>query len=483
MLRRFLILTTLLLSISLLSFGTDLGSSFGAFLQSITPRKGSAPLSYTLENGLVGHWTFDGKDTAWNSNTTQDKSGQGNTGTMTSMSTTTSPAPGKLGQGFNFDGVDDNITIANTISGIQSVGFWMLGTTTPSAKIIDLDGGTNSIESVNGTITVTGFGTETVYVDGVVSYTITGGWHYVTVTTASALSGNAIKIGTIGTGFFTGTLDDVRIYNRALSADEVKQLYLQGSSLKQSITPRKGSAPLSYTLENGLVGHWTFDGKDTAWNSNTTQDKSGQGNTGTITNMSTTTSPVPGKLGQGMQFDGVNDMINGASASSLDNIGNGTNGDGLTVSAWIFPSTLPPATRMIVANKASNSAGDDGWSFGKSISDTKKLFFGVDYSGASDLLVVTTDNAISENTWQHVLVVWDGSPTASNVHIYVNNQEKSYVTQVSGVSSRVDDSTIDLVVGSRITGVDIFNGSLDDVRIYNRALSADEIKQLYLMGR
>ena len=78
---------------------------------------------------------------------------------------------------------------------------------------------------------------------------------------------------------FDGSLDDVRIYNRTLSASEVKQLYLQGSSLKQNITPRKGTNTGTYSLDSGLVGHWTFDGKDTAWNSNTTQDKSGQGNT------------------------------------------------------------------------------------------------------------------------------------------------------------------------------------------------------------
>src|SRR3989344_7600965 len=63
------------------------------------------------------------------------------------------------------------------------------------------------------------------------------------------------------------------------------------------------SMPPNYlTTGSGLVGYWTFDGKDTNWGTNTTNDMSGQGNTGTLTNMSTTTSPVVGKIGQGLFF-------------------------------------------------------------------------------------------------------------------------------------------------------------------------------------
>lgn len=49
-------------------------------------------------SGLVGYWTFDGKDTNWNTNKTNDLSGNGNIGTMVSMSTTTSPVVGKIGR-------------------------------------------------------------------------------------------------------------------------------------------------------------------------------------------------------------------------------------------------------------------------------------------------------------------------------------------------------------------------------------------------
>src|SRR3989338_6109318 len=90
------------------------------------------------------------------------------------------------------------------------------------------------------------------------------------------------------------------------------------------------SMPPNYlTTGSGLVGYWTFDGKDTNWGTNKTNDLSGQGNTGTLTNMSTTTSPVVGKLGQGLKFDGSDDYVNVADAVSWDF---GTNS--FTLSFW-----------------------------------------------------------------------------------------------------------------------------------------------------
>ena len=61
----------------------------------------------TLEQGLIGHWTFDGKDTPWSSATKVtaiDRSGNGNNATSTTMTRAGSPTIGKLGQALNFNG-------------------------------------------------------------------------------------------------------------------------------------------------------------------------------------------------------------------------------------------------------------------------------------------------------------------------------------------------------------------------------------------
>src|SRR3989344_771986 len=85
--------------------------------------------------------------------------------------------------------------------------------------------------------------------------------------------------------------------------------------------------PSSLGLATNLVGHWTMDGKDINWSANTMTDKSGNGNTGTITNMSTTTSPTIGKLGQGLRFDGVNDKVTLNSISGSQTF---------TISSWVY---------------------------------------------------------------------------------------------------------------------------------------------------
>src|SRR3989338_2465947 len=63
-------------------------------------------------------------------------------------------------------------------------------------------------------------------------------------------------------------------------------------------------APKYIGLTNGLVGYWSFDGKDMA--GNTAYDRSGQGNNGTLTNGPTR---AIGKIGQGLSFDGSNDYV------------------------------------------------------------------------------------------------------------------------------------------------------------------------------
>jgi hypothetical protein len=82
-------------------------------------------------------------------------------------------------------------------------------------------------------------------------------------------SGNLVGV----TPFLNGTIDDVYIYNRALSAAEVKQLYKdQAVNIAHSNTT---------ALSSGLIGHWPLNGPATHWNLGTTADTSGQGNTGT----------------------------------------------------------------------------------------------------------------------------------------------------------------------------------------------------------
>ncbi len=132
--------------------------------------------------------------------------------------------------------------------------------------------------------------------------------------------------------FFNGKIDDVRIYNRALSPTEVKQLYNLGTA--------NAAHSNTVALSNGLVGYWTFDGPAMDWRKNQVADASGNGNTGSLVSLGTTTAPTPGKIGQALKFDG---------STSYVDIGN--------VSALSFDRTTPFTISMWL--KTSSNAGHD----------------------------------------------------------------------------------------------------------------------------
>ncbi|MEN9552032.1 MAG: hypothetical protein RI935_409 [Candidatus Parcubacteria bacterium] len=112
-------------------------------------------------------------------------------------------------------------------------------------------------------------------------------------------------------------IDEVRIYDRKLTAAEILTMYNAAKSTDLSFGAMSTS---SLPVSNGLVGHWTLDGETISTTGATTiaQDSVG-GNHGTFTNMSTTTSRVLGKLGQAITFDGTNDYLSGSTSALLAN--------------------------------------------------------------------------------------------------------------------------------------------------------------------
>src|SRR3989338_2851638 len=184
-------------------------------------------------------------------------------------------------------------------------------------------------------------------------------------------------------------------------------------------------------LQRGLVGHWTFDGKDMGPN---VRDVSGQGNNGTVVNLATTS--VIGRIGQALLFPGGTNYINARSATVLDNISS------FSVSAWVYATTTGT-----IADK--RGAGK-GWFFRVWTSNTLRFF--VEHTG-TDLDVISSSNKLTFNKWNHALVTYDGSTLASNVHIYINGVETTYGTQTNGTLIRESDAGENMLLGGRPTPV------------------------------
>lgn len=94
-----------------------------------------------------------------------------------------------------------------------------------------------------------------------------------------------------------------------------------------------------------------------------------------------------------------------------------------------------------------------------------------------DALKVVSQNPIPPDVWTHVLVTYDGSGKASGVKVYVNGQ--SNPTRVS--SDKLKNTirtTVPLTIGQRHTGSRVEGAAIQDLRIYGRMLTADEVQQL-----
>ena len=235
--------------------------------------------------------------------------------------------------------------------------------------------------------------------------------------------------------------------------------------LSVPISPSSQMAAISGS-GSGLVAHYTFD-------DGTASDSSGNGNNGTVNGA----TAVVGKVGSGaMSFDGVDDIIEVTQSSSINDP------LALTVSVWAKQSTLK--TNGYYISKADNSSGGHGWSFGSGNVANSSLSFVVHGFTTTDLSSISASGVITTNSWNHYVVTWDGSNTAANVRMYKNGVEVSYATQTNGGSATPQSDSARNIKFAREsgTGSTFFNVNMDDVRVYNRALTQAEIIELYALG-
>ncbi len=188
-----------------------------------------SPTNY-LTSDLVGYWTMDGSKVNWATGAVTDSSGRGNTGYIKNMATSTAVAAGKIGQALSFDGTDDYVDIGTGPTVVNTVAFWVYPTATTN-YFTNITGTAKYIWANTGTVTATGFtAAPTIYVNGQVSSTIVANqWQFITLVTTTAENASNLDIGrTQDANYMSGKIDEVRVYNRALSVNEISQLYNAG---------------------------------------------------------------------------------------------------------------------------------------------------------------------------------------------------------------------------------------------------------------
>jgi len=166
---------------------------------------------------------------------------------------------------------------------------------------------------------------------------------------------------------------------------------------------------------------------------------------------------VDGNFRKALKFDGVNDFANVSHSVSLQPSSSGT----ISVSVWINSSFSGQNSTIVIKNY-----DDTQLSYDLELYEGKCCF-----SVNATQSAACWDTLLAANEWAHLVGVYNGTHNL----IYVNGALKNSSSYVNGIKS----SSSPLLIGRKNIWGNYFNGTIDEVRIYKKALTADEIKENY----
>ncbi len=416
-----------------------------------------------------------------------DKSGSGNDGTVYGTTLANDGSDNVVG---SFDGVDDYIVSANTIStpvnsnitlmawvyktdvsqvnyiapiisygAVSAVNcfgfrneklwFWKEGAAAGSTTI-DLLTWYHIAYTYDGT-------THKVYLNGVLNGSATG-----TITPQTdnfEISGNFGNYA-YSTRYFKGNIDNASIYSRALSPTEITALY-----------NAKRTASKDVISTNGLVAFYDFQPPDKAlatieptwyfsdllawypFSTNNANDYSDNSNDGTVN------GATYDGLNNGYLFDGVDDYIDCGDVTDLNGLTN------LTFSLWF-------KTSASAYNAYITKYTDNNHCLLLYITSNDDLRFVINNGAWVDFMIADFGLDYDDNNWYMMTATYDGKYK----RIYVDG----VLIATSGANEiTFPNNSADLVIGKGHSTSYDFDGNIDDPRIYNRALAASEILTIF----
>ena len=500
--------------------------------ESTLKMEGSGSLKSTVgapqvDGNTVGLWHFDETGVGTGS-TAYDSTTNNNHGTATGTTLT----EGFYGKARSFNGSSDNISIPGQSipTGNQiTISFWTYGGSTLPAnnsiigghdasgnRVINIhlawsDGtiywdagnsGTSSYDRISKAVSASDYkgrwaywtftkdastGSLKIYLDGNL-------WHSGTGFTRTLSSVTTAKIGSDSgsTVYYPGKVDEFKIDNIELTAEQIAEAYRAGRdhriertlsstnlSDKNKIpfyvaSDRPGTYLETYTGETSnsvygsdtnTVGLWHLDEK--SGSGAYIKDSSGNANNGTPTG----TTFTQGKIGSARNFNGTADQyINLSNNASLSLTT-------FTVSAWFQWKSEHPSDifRTIISKNATGSGYDTNYQiFVKDSMHTVQARIG---HGTSETNFVCND-AINANQWYKVDLVYNS--TTGTGSIYLNGQ---LCNSYSGLSTAYTNASANVTLGYwQGATYGEWDGIIDEVQISNTARTADEIRQAYQYG-
>ncbi len=442
------------------------------------------PTLSTLVNGMVSYYKFDAT-----SGDAIDEMGINN-GTVSGA---TRNQTGKINKAFDFDGYNDYVALGSNSSlgsGLEDAftfSAWIKTSDFDIEKILSNEGyyssyylggdneklklsvrvGYSSYVSITGTTdlddnswhhVVAKFDGDDLYlyVDGVMENSQDIGWYgpffeneYVHIGARKRYSSTYEE--------FDGLIDEVGIWNRALTSEEITELYNSNAGVSYPFgpepvglpagSPEHDPVPEAHSEIDGLVSYYKFEETsgaviDEIANNDATVSGAARG--------------VGGKIDLGYDFDGSNDYV------SLGNNANITTDlvDGFTISTWIKSGDIEG--RII-----DNTTGSFSYYLGTYVDNAK-----VEVNTTSGIKTLTgnTQN-MRNNQWHHLLVSYNG--------YYLKLFIDGALNKSMYIADPLVFSANDVKLGLKSTYYYAFDGKIDEVGIWNRALSPKEISNLY----
>jgi len=401
----------------------------------------------------------------------KDVSGNGRDGTPSGGPKLTNDMGERNSQAYLFDGVDDTIAISS-IPALGTSDFtlfaWIKTNSTDRNDFIGF-----------GSDSVANRGIRLFIYEGIIHFDLhltagpfisaekynNGSWHPVAVTNTSGtiqlyangvsknsgvmapditaenpLIGNASGLGPQN---FAGTLDEIRIYSRALSATEIKKL--------------------SVKVPGGLVAHYPMD--DNSGAAGQITDLSGNGINGTNNN-ATWTTDRHGNTNNAMSFS--DDFIE--ADDTLLPMGSTAR----TVCAWSYSNEVPSAGKGTVLFAYGDNSGNNSFLVAPYNALTTEKRLGIFSNSSNQKYVELTQGDWPINKWVHYCVSTTGS---SGVNFYQNGLELTNIGTNNSYSMATVSAGVSRI-GVNLNNGSYFNGFLDDIRIYNRVLSSGEVKAM-----
>jgi hypothetical protein len=248
--------------------------------------------------------------------------------------------------------------------------------------------------------------------------------------------------------YFDGSIDQVRIFDKAISAEDVATLYAETTSTASNTNPfSEGAGVALYTMD--------YDASEASGYYD-----------GTPTNVE---FGVGGKINYGARFNGSSSYID--LGTSLLN-----SRSAFSVSTWVNFDNLNTQNFIFYTSESGTGGNVGFYDFGNG-----SIYFQSDASTSANRGYISNSGIYTTDEWVHIVMVFDGSATGNSNRLkaYIQGTERT-LTYDGTIPSSTGTSTANSWIGGRSSTK--FSGDIDQVRVFSKALSPDEVATLWNSG-